>query len=364
MRYRTVLFLAMMFPTVSTASSEVTNKEMTNAEPNKQAHNVQVVEYGDIAYLPKSTTAAQVIAFQDSQISSETTAQVDEILFDTASELKKGDIIIRLDCRNNQLQLEQARASQQATKALMENAEKLLKSAKTLRTNKNISEELFNQRTADAERLKAEYTGAKANTNIARLAVERCSIKAPFAGYLSERYVSKGDYVLPGTPLVRLIMSDKSEVNANINTLSYESFLNGQTHSFQYKGKRYPLKLERVLPVINNQYRTHTARLSFIENSAPIGSHGELSWYDNVKAIPANLIVERQGKHGVMTVNVGKASFIEIDDYVEGMPAKLTLAEDALIITSGRFGINDGDTVSLQKARNKDPDNNDPGKQH
>jgi RND family efflux transporter MFP subunit len=319
----------------------------TDARNTEQTTQVKVVRYGDIAYLPEHSTAAVVIAKHNSQIAAETSAAVTGVYFDTGEKVKLGDTVIALDCRSNEFSLKQALATHEATMAQYNNAKKLLASGKKLQVNNSMAQEVFNQREADAARLKAETNRTWAGVETARLSVEHCNINAPYDGYISKRFVSLGELVQPGTPVFNMVMTDKSEIEANISAEDYVSFLNGQGYEYSYRGSDYPVELINILPVIDPDYRTHTARLKFTADAAPTGSNGSLHWTDSQYAVPPNLVILRDGRYGLMIANDGKAAFKAIEDYVEGLPGLITLPDDTQIITTGRHGLKTGDHIRI-----------------
>ena len=312
--------------------------------------NVKTVKYKDIAFYPKHHTAAEVIARHDSKISAEIAAVVIDVNHDTGDRVSQGDTVIGLDCRTYELQLKQARAVRDAVSAQHENAKKLFASAQKLQKQKNISQELYNQRDADASRLKAELLNARAGIESARIAVDKCSIKAPYDGYVSERFISKGEHAQPGTPVFQMITSEQGRVEAHINSFEYESFLQGRDFRFMFNDTAYELTVDSILPVLDKTFRTHTARLAFTDTPAPTGSHGSLTWRNAERAIPSSLVVIRNGQAGVLAANSDSASFIAIEAYVEGHPATIELDADIRIITTGRHGLNDGDSITVTPA--------------
>jgi RND family efflux transporter MFP subunit len=315
------------------------------------AVNVKTATYADLAYYPEHATAAEVIARYDSKVSAEITAIVSAIDHDTGDRVNQGDTIVSLDCRTYELQLQQAQAARDAVAAQYENAKKLFASARKLQKQNNISQELYNQRDADAARLKAESINAKAGVVAAEIAVENCAIRAPYDGYISERFISKGELVQPGTAVFQIVTSAQGRVDAHINTSEYESFIQGIDHRFVFNGTDYALTIDSILPVLDRNYRTHTARLSFVGQPAPTGSHGELKWRDTSLALPSSLVVLRDGEAGVLVANSDKASFMRVDHYIEGQPAYIALEADTRIITTGRHGLKDGDTITVTPAR-------------
>jgi RND family efflux transporter MFP subunit len=310
---------------------------------------VETVRYGDAAYYPEHSTAAEVIASNDSTLSAEIAATVENIAHDTGERVDAGDVLVTLDCRSNKLKLQQARALNDATQAQYENAQQLYASAELLQKQNNISKELYNQRLADSKRLKAETQNSQAGVEQAKLAVEKCSIKAPYDGYISERLVDAGELVQPGTPVMRLVAADRGLIEAQISTPEYDSFRDGTDHRFVYDGRSYEVTITSLLPVLDSNYRTHKTRLAFIGDAAPTGSQGTLSWKDTTLALPSNLVVKRGNRSGVLLNDDGIVEFVPVANYVEGHPATVELESDAAIITTGRFGLNAGDAVTTDK---------------
>jgi RND family efflux transporter MFP subunit len=309
--------------------------------------NVKTITYKDAAYYPEHNTAAEVIAKHDSKVSAETSATVVSVNYDTGDRVSQGDTVISLDCRTYKLQLQQAKAAYDAVSAQYENSKKLFASAQKLQKQNNISQELYNQRNADASRLKAELLNAKAGIEAAEIAVDKCRINAPYDGYISERFISKGELAQPGTPVFQMITSEQGHVEAHINSFEYESFIEGTNYQFVFNGVSYELAVDSILPVLDKNYRTHTAILSFVDEAAPTGAHGKLKWRDNKLALPSSLVVVRNQQAGILIANSSHAKFIPVDSYTEGHPVFIELDPDTPIISTGRHGLNDGDSITV-----------------
>jgi len=309
--------------------------------------NVKTVSYRDAAYYPEHNTAAEVIAKHDSKVSAEISATVVSVNHDTGDRVNQGDTVISLDCRTYRLQLQQAKAAHDAVNAQYENAKKLFASAQKLQKQNNISQELYNQRNADASRLKAEQINTQAGIEAAEIAVDKCNINAPYDGYISERFISKGELAQPGTPMFQMITSEPGHVEAYINNVEYQSFIQGSNYQFVFNDVGYALSVDTILPVLDKNYRTHTAILSFVDQAAPTGSHGELKWRDNKLALPSSLVVVRKQQAGVFIANSSVAKFIPVESYTEGHPAFIELEPDTQIVSTGRYGLNDGDSITV-----------------
>jgi RND family efflux transporter MFP subunit len=134
--------------------------------------------------------------------SSETTAQVALLNVEEGSYFKMGDILLQLDCREQRAELKKAVAQQQAS----QEAEK---SATRLQGYGSISE---------AELIKAQTDAAMANADVEKLraVVDKCIIQAPFNGAVSELPVHAHETVKPGDPLLKIVNTDKLELQMQI----------------------------------------------------------------------------------------------------------------------------------------------------
>ena len=134
--------------------------------------------------------------------SSETSAHVSLLTVEEGSYFKEGDLLLQLDCREQQAELKKAQAQQQATRE----AEK---SAGKLQGYGSISE---------TELIKAQSDAAMANADVERLkaVVDKCTIKAPFNGAVSELLVHAHETVKPGDPLLKIVSTENLELQMQI----------------------------------------------------------------------------------------------------------------------------------------------------
>jgi RND family efflux transporter MFP subunit len=316
------------------------------AEP---AHikKVKTAAYKDIAINITHTIGGVVPAAQDSSISAQISAIIKQFHVDTGYDVKKGDLLVTLDCKENRLRLKQAKASLDAEKAQLKNAVSQFRQAGKLNKQGNISKEIYNQREAEENRLKAMVENKKATLALAQINVNRCTIKAPFDGYITRRDASIGELTQIGTPLLQLVSKVNDIVEVKINNRLLNSFAQGNNYKFVFNNTSYPLKVKHILPILDKNTRNHIARLSFIDNHAITGSVGKVQWQDKQRSITSSYIVLRDNKLGVLVAEGDTAKFIEIKTAIEGQPAVIDLEDTAQIITTGRFNISPGDSIDV-----------------
>ncbi|MDH3378478.1 MAG: efflux RND transporter periplasmic adaptor subunit [Gammaproteobacteria bacterium] len=107
------------------------------------------------------------------------------------SEIKEGDIIARLDMRDLQAQLEEAKAMLRQRQTEYEGAEELKR--------KDL------QSAIHLERAKASLASAKAAVKRIEVAVSNTIVRAPFNGVLDHRPIEIGTYVKSGDIVARIL---------------------------------------------------------------------------------------------------------------------------------------------------------------
>ena len=317
-----------------------------------EAIKVKTTPYKDITINVRHTLGGAVPAENNSSLSAQISAVIEQFHVDTGYEVKKGDLLVTLNCKENRLKLKQASANLNAEKAQLTNAKSQFIQAKKLNKQGNISKEIYNQREAEENRLKATVENRKAAKSLAQINVDRCQIKAPFDGYITRRDASVGELTQPGTALLQLISKTNNIVEVKINNRLLNSFSQGKNYQFVFNNKSYALKVEFILPVLDKATRNHIARLSFVSEHAITGSVGKVKWQDAISSIPSSYIVLRNKKLGVLIAeNTGtdksRAKFIEIENAQEGQPASFTLDDETQIITKGRFNVKHGDALKI-----------------
>jgi multidrug efflux pump subunit AcrA (membrane-fusion protein) len=282
-----------------------------------EAIKVKTTPYKDITINVRHTLGGAVPAENNSSLSAQISAVIEQFHVDTGYKVKKGDLLVTLNCKENRLKLKQASANLNAEKAQLTNAKSQFIQAKKLNKQGNISKEIYNQREAEENRLKATVENRKAAKSLAQINVDRCQIKAPFDGYITRRDASVGELTQPGTALLQLISKTNNIVEVKINNRLLNSFSQGKNYQF----------------VFNNKV-------------------GKVKWQDAISSIPSSYIVLRNKKLGVLIAeNTGtdksRAKFIEIENAREGQPASFTLDDETQIITKGRFNVKHGDALQI-----------------
>lgn len=166
------------------------SKEETLYVTVKPVKGEKFVDYVELPGLVKPAT--------ETEISSQVNGQVLEVLFKEGNPVKKGDVLVRVDRRDYELALAGAQTAFDHSKREFERAQNLVKNNAATSSTLDMAE-----------------TDLKSKTNMldmAKLALERCEIKAPISGIVDQKFVEVGEKINDGRKIVKII--DISSVKA------------------------------------------------------------------------------------------------------------------------------------------------------
>jgi membrane fusion protein (multidrug efflux system) len=143
-----------------------------------------------------------VTAVQGVTLSADLPGIVETIDFTSGKSVAAGDVLVRLDTRQERAQLAAAEAQLELARLNLDRSKQLL--AKGV-----VAQAEFDQVAAEAKQ-------AEAHAGEIRATIERKTIRAPFAGVLGIRRVDRGQYLNGGDPIVPLQSMDPVYVNFSL----------------------------------------------------------------------------------------------------------------------------------------------------
>jgi RND family efflux transporter MFP subunit len=302
----------------------------------------------ELALYPESTAAAQVISLNDAAIAAQVNALVAEVLVRVGDTVKAGAVLLKLDCKDFELERVRLKAEGQAVKARLELAQWQLKQSELLAFQHTLPVEIIQQRRSELAVLRGDLAAHAARIETTQRQIAHCNVKAPFTGVVTARSTAVGQLVSSGTVLVHLLDLTRAEVSAQVSSPDITALRDAGELAFEHEGQHYPLKLRAVLPTIQTQSGTQEVRLDFVDKRSQPGAAGRLVWHDQTLHIASELLVKRGEQLGVFTEQAGIAHFHPLPDAQNGRPAVIGLSPDTLIIVSGQYSLNEGSKVKAQ----------------
>ena len=129
-------------------------------------------------------------ANETAQLRAEIAGQVRSVSFNEGEQVKKGQVLLKIDDAELRAQLAQAQAR-----------------FKLAGLNRKRSENLTEAQSmsqAEADRVVSEFSSAEAELALLRVRLDKAEIKAPFDGIVGARAISPGDYITAATVITTL----------------------------------------------------------------------------------------------------------------------------------------------------------------
>ncbi|PJE28758.1 nodulation-related efflux transporter subunit NolF [Pseudooceanicola antarcticus] len=142
---------------------------------------------------------------QQAAISAEVSARVTEVQVRPGDRVEEGALLAQLDIEGLTNQLEQQRASAEATRAQLRLAETQLERTRSLLGRGLTPESQLDAGQANVDQLAASLAAQEKGVANAEENLAHARITAPFTGVVSSRSVDPGSYVSVGSPLVALV---------------------------------------------------------------------------------------------------------------------------------------------------------------
>lgn len=310
--------------------------------------NVSVKPFSEIATYPQHRAPAVVVPENDSKINAQVTAIIREIPVRVGQVVNKGVVLVRLQSADFSLILQSEEAALKSLQSKIELARYQLQRAQALSKQKAVADELLKQRETDLAVLLSEQTGQQAVVEQARRNLEKCTVVAPYAAIISEKFAQVGELASPGTPLLRIIDREHSEVSAKLPTAKVDLARSVRKFKFVTENNSYDLIMRAITPSVDTVERTQEVRLEFTADAALPGTAGELQWEDTEAYLPAEYLLRRKNMLGVFIVTDKRAQFVALPTAVEGRPARVSFRGDQKVVDKGRYRLQHGDTVIVK----------------
>ncbi len=190
-----------------------------------------------------------LVAFQGVDITTEESGIVTAINFKSGDEVESGTLLIDLDNRTEMANLESARAQYESDNSQYQ---RLLKLKDQSFVTKN-----------DIDTQQSLVDIAEARINVAKTALSKKRIYAPFSGRLGIRQVDLGEYIAPGGVIVTLLSLDRLYLDFTLPESNFKDLVRDQLIDFKvrsYPERTFSARVETWNPQLDANTRNITIR--------------------------------------------------------------------------------------------------------
>jgi len=349
----------------------------------EEAVVVNVVKAEHVTMLDERVYSGTTQAWSSYDIDPEVSAKVVSLKFDIGDQIKKGDLIARLDDSNYEQAVRQAEAELEVAKAKDVEVKALLK----LRKSQFERLQLLHDRNATSD---SEFENAESAMKVQEAAlvqseanIQNCEARLAAAKvklddtqiiadwnsgsdirHVGDRYVDEGSLVSPGKPILKIIEIDRIKARIPIIERDFRFLKVGQ--QAEVTTDAYPgVKFEGTVEMISNELaestRTVVAILSIpnidfrLRPGMFVRVRIILSEHRDTQTIPPNAILSRNDQRGVFIID-------PTDQTAQFVPVKTGLEDRArveilspvfkpndLIVTVGNHMLETGKSVEVSQ---------------
>jgi RND family efflux transporter MFP subunit len=291
----------------------------------------------------------------------EVQAIVLQVLRENGDQVRKGDLLVRLDDTAIRDALASAEAASRAAELAFDQATRQFERMKTLRASGMASAQALDDAEGRRNATQSEVQAAKARVVLARQQLARTEVRAPFDGIVSDRKVSAGDTAQLGKELLKVIDPNSMRFEAMVSADHVGEVKAGQPVHFRVNGygdQEFAGKVRRVNPSANVTTRQVELLVDFVGDKQPklagLYAEGRLETAtENTITLPATAVVRDGEKASAFRLKGDKLQKVAINvgerdartgEYV----VKSGLAEGDQVIRHPSALLKDGQPVQAQ----------------
>ena len=259
------------------------------------------------------TASGTVSPWEDVPVGAETGGlAATQVYVDEGQYVRQGQVLVQLNDALLQADLRAQEASVAQAEANLARETAELGRAGELRERGFLSQASLDQAISEERSARATLDQARAQLSATRTRLEQTRVRAPVAGLVSARNVTRGQIVEAGTQLFRLVRDGRLELDAQVPEAELALVRAGQTAAVTAdRAGRVTGTVRIVTPQVDPQSRLGVARISL-----PAGAGLRPGMYARAEidvgaqpalVIPSSAIVYREGQPGAYVIGRGDA---------------------------------------------------------
>ena len=305
------------------------------------------------------TASGTVSAWEEVPVAAETGGLTAVAVYvDEGSYVRQGqalvqmnDVLLRAQLRQQQAQVQLAEANVARDDAALDRAQQLKE--RGFLSQASLDTALANQRAANANLAAARATLAQTQTQLSQ-----ATIRAPVAGLVISRSVTKGQIIAAGTELFRMVRDGRLELDAQIPETELAQVRAGQPATVTSSEAGTTSGTVRIVtPEVNANTRLGLARISLSPGAQlrpGMFARADIDVGDQpANTVPTGAVLYRDNKPGVFSLAAdGRVHFqpVVILSRTDTQTAVTGVNVGAQVIVDGAGFLNEGDRVNVAQA--------------
>ena len=227
------LFLAVIFISFKVYSIEVLEVKILNS------------------YSITKEFPGKLLPIEQSKLSFEIPGKINKINVDVGDSVIQGQILAKLDNREALAKANQARASYDLSKQVLERFE-------DLREQGHISIQ-------DLDKAKSDFIIAKSQYEFFKVKLEQTNLVSPFNGVIQNRFLDTGTVINSGIPILEIIDSNYVEAHISVPVIYLEDMQINKEYDFEFDGEIVKATFTKLAPMSPGGSNSRLAIFKFSE---------------------------------------------------------------------------------------------------
>jgi RND family efflux transporter MFP subunit len=306
-----------------------------------KVYSIEVLEVKILnSYSITKEFPGKLLPIEQSKLAFEIPGKINKINVDVGDSVIQGQILAKLDNREALAKANQARASYDLSKQVLERFE-------DLREQGHISIQ-------DLDKAKSDFIIAKSQYEFFKVKLEQTNLVSPFNGVIQNRFLDTGTVINSGIPILEIIDSNYVEAHISVPVIYLEDMQINQEYDFEFDGEIVKATFSKLAPMSPGGSNSRLAIFKFSEFFNP-GSIANLQLKISKQAkgtwVPLKSLSQSdQGLWTIYTIDNNKTvvrDIVEIvhfeDDYafVNG-----TIKSGDLVVLGGASKIIEGKKIN------------------
>lgn len=211
-----------------------------------------------------------LLSENETKLSFSVSGKIDKILVEEGSMVQKGEVLAILEKENYFLNAEGNLQKYLASQASADNAQAQFERVKTLYENNAIAKKDFDMAQAQYKAAIAAAKGNSATFAHAQKQLEDTELRAPYSGYISNKFMDNASVVSAGTPILSLSSGKVSKVTIQVASKELKAIEAGKNFVFfsdDEEKKQYSLRLKHIGNAPNLSKMTYPVSFELVEGT-------------------------------------------------------------------------------------------------
>jgi|Deesub1362A_J573_1020465.scaffolds.fasta_scaffold00768_14 RND family efflux transporter MFP subunit len=354
------LLAAFLFFLLFLSGCEKKNEEIKKADPAVPVITAEAttrrVEY-------TLTQVGTLKASQEVTIRSEIEGRIINIRFTEGREVKRGQILVRLNASKIQAEVRNLEARIEQLQIRLANKKRTLERNRPLVERDLVSRQQFDNIQTEIKEIKAEIAQARANLGRQKERLYDTVIRAPFDGVAGARNISPGDYLRVGDPVLTVVDLDPLAITFQVPEKFKPKIFMGQECLLRvdaFPNRMFKGTISFISPQVDVNTRTFLVKAR-VDNGQHLLNPGMFARvevitevHENALTVPWESVIQTEEETYIYIIEDG-----DVARKVHARLGKVThewaevlgsgLYPGAEVVLEGKYALKDGMKVAVQK---------------